>query len=252
MPKIQLIVFDMAGTTVRDENEVLHCFSQAAAETGLAAPPETVNGMMGWPKRRVFETLWTAQLGPHHPDHGARVEASYRYFRTMLEDHYRHQPVVPTEGCLALFDWLRSGSIAIGLTTGFYREVTDIILQRLGWDQGLNQDYVGSPQSPIQVSVTPSEIYANEGRPAPFMIQKAMYRLGIDDPKAVVVIGDTPSDLESGRHAGCRYSCGVTNGTHSADQLARYPQDGLFSNLAEFQAKLAHWLEQEGGAESHG
>jgi phosphoglycolate phosphatase-like HAD superfamily hydrolase len=84
------------------------------------------------------------------------------------------------------------------------------------------------------------------------MIQKAMYRLGIDDPKAVVVIGDTPADLAAGRHAGCRYSCGVTNGTHSAAQLARYPQDGLFSNLAEFQAKLAHWLEQEGGAESHG
>ncbi len=252
MTKIQLIVFDMAGTTVRDDNEVLYCFSQAAAETGLVAPPEAVNGMMGWPKRRVFEALWADQLGPHHPDYGARVEASYQNFCTILEDHYRHQPVVPTEGCLALFDWLRSRSIAIALTTGFYREVTDIILQRLGWDRGLNQDYVGSPQSTIQVSVTPSEIYANEGRPAPFMIQKAMYRLGLDHPQTVITLGDTPADLAAGRHAGCRYSCGVTNGTHSAAQLARYPQDGLFRNLEEFQSKLAHWLAQEDGAESHG
>ncbi|MFM7218614.1 MAG: hypothetical protein ACKO21_00060 [Nodosilinea sp.] len=36
------------------------------------------------------------------------MEASYRDFRTMLETHYRTQPVEPTEGCLALFAWLRS------------------------------------------------------------------------------------------------------------------------------------------------
>lgn len=252
MAKIQLIVFDMAGTTVRDDNEVLHCFFEAAQQTELKAEADRINGMMGLPKKVVFQTLWADQLGADHPDYTHRVEASYDRFRTILETHYRTQPVEPTEGCLALFAWLRQQNIAIALTTGFYREVTDIILDRLGWDQGLDPGYVGTPTSTIQCSVTPSEIYGNEGRPAPFMIQKAMYRLGIDDPKAVVVIGDTPSDLESGRHAGCRYVCGVTNGTHTAAQLARYPQDGLFTNLAEFQAKLAHWLAQEDGAESHG
>lgn len=28
-PPIRLVVFDIAGTTVRDNNEVLHCFSEA-------------------------------------------------------------------------------------------------------------------------------------------------------------------------------------------------------------------------------
>jgi phosphonatase-like hydrolase len=241
MANIQLIVFDMAGTTVRDDNEVLQCFFEAAQETGLTAEADRVNAMMGLPKKVVFQTLWDDQIGASHADYGAKVDASYDRFRTILETHYRTQPVEPTEGCLELFDWLRGQGIAIALTTGFYREVTDIILGRLGWDQGLDNRYVGTADSSIQCSVTPSEVYGNEGRPAPFMIQKAMYRLGVSDPKSVIVIGDTPSDLASGRHAGCLYACGVTNGTHTEPQLAQHANDGLFSSLAEFRNKLEHW-----------
>lgn len=241
-PPIQLIAFDMAGTTVQDDNEVLHCFFAAAQQTGLNATADRVNAMMGWPKKQVFQTLWTEQLGPDHPDWAPQVETSYACFRTVLEQHYRTQPVHPTEGCLELFDRLQEKGIAIALTTGFYREVTDIILHRLGWDVGLNAQYVGTRQSRIQISVTPSEIHGNEGRPAPFMIQKAMYRLGIRDPQTVIAIGDTPADLEAGYNAHCRYSFGVTNGTHTQAQLMAHPNDGLFGSLAAFHAKLEHLL----------
>ncbi|MFN6067079.1 MAG: phosphatase, partial [Pseudanabaena sp.] len=40
MSKIKLVVFDMAGTTVRDDREVEQCFMQAAANTGLQAPTD--------------------------------------------------------------------------------------------------------------------------------------------------------------------------------------------------------------------
>lgn len=241
-PPIKLIACDMAGTTVRDENEVLQCFFEAAQETGLEADGEQVNAMMGLPKKVVFQTLWTQQVGADHPDYGAKVDDSYDRFRSILENHYRTQPVEPTEGTLALFRWLKEREIALTLNTGFYREVTNIILHRLGWDQGLNEDYVGDSSAIVQVSVTPSEIYGNEGRPAPFMIQKAMYRLGIQDPKQVISIGDTPADLAAGRNAGCFAACGVTNGTHSAAQLAQYAHDGLFASMTAFQQQLEDWI----------
>jgi phosphonatase-like hydrolase len=239
MSSIQLVIFDMAGTTVKDENEVQACFFTAAEQTGLTADADRVNAMMGWAKKRVFQTLWQEQLGETHPDYAERVETSYAKFRAALEQHYRTQPVHPTDGCLELFDWLRSQSIAIGLNTGFYREVTDIILSRLGWNQGLDSDYVGSNDSIVQVSVTPSEIYHQEGRPAPYMIQKAMYKLGIKDPQTVVTIGDTPSDLEAGINAHCLMSLGVTNGTHTRSQLENYPNHGLLNSLIEFKEKIA-------------
>ncbi|MDX2214814.1 MAG: HAD hydrolase-like protein [Oculatellaceae cyanobacterium bins.114] len=239
MSPIQLVVCDMAGTTVQDHHEVERCFTEAANQTGLAFESAQIVAMMGWSKRLVFETLWSAQIGSDHPRYQAQVETSFSHFKLLLEDHYSTQHVLPTEGCLELFAWLKSQGIKIALTTGFYRQVTNIILQRLSWHEGLNANYVGDEKSIIQASITPSEIFAEEGRPAPFMIQKAMYRLGITDSKAVVNIGDTPSDLQSGIHANCLFSWGITNGTHTREQLAEYPHHGLFDSLLDVKEKLA-------------
>jgi phosphonatase-like hydrolase len=232
-----LAVFDMAGTTVQDQQEVERCFLQAAAATGLKADADAILPMMGWAKQRVFETLWRAQLPADGTSLRANVEASYQAFKRILEDHYRTAPVAPTVGCLATFDWLRSRGIPIALNTGFYREVTDIILQRLGWDVGLNERYIGTAKSPIQMSVTPSEIYGQEGRPAPYMIQKAMYTLGVTDPQTVVVVGDTPADLQAAHYGHC-HTLGVCNGTHLREQLAAHPHDALLPSLAEFPAHV--------------
>ena len=232
-----LVVCDMAGTTVRDRNEVESCFLQAARETDLPADSEQIVSMMGWSKRLVFETLWKQQNLADAAELQSRVDRSYDAFRSILERHYETQSVEPSSGCLECFEWLQSQGIAIALTTGFYRRVTDIILNRLGWDQGLDSDYRGSGDTLIQASVASDQVA--EGRPAPDMIRRAMELTGTQDVGRVVKIGDTPSDLQSGRAAGCGLVLGVTNGTHSADQLAAHDSDGLLSSLAELPARLS-------------
>ena len=237
---LRLVVFDMAGTTVRDQHEVEACFAQAAAATGLQVSPARILTVQGLAKRFVFELLWREQLGQvSATELTARVDRSYQAFRDILEVHYRTQTVVPTEGCLELFAWLRAENIRIALTTGFYRTVTDLILQRLGWDAGLDAQHRGTTNSVIDLSIASDEVA--EGRPAPLMIQQAMRTFGITDPQQVYNVGDTPSDLESGRRAGCARSLGLTNGTHTAAQLAQCPNDGLLASLSE----LHHQLQQE-------
>jgi phosphonatase-like hydrolase len=236
MPSFELIVFDMAGTTVRDAGEVQRCFLRAAQSTGLEVAPEEILAMMGWSKRKVFETLWERQLGGAGADSAERVEQSYNAFCRILEHHYETQPVQPTEGCLECFAWLHGRGIAVALTTGFYRKVTNIILRRLRWDKGLDEQYVGSENSLVQASICSDEV-AN-GRPAPDMIRRAMALLGVTDPARVVKIGDTPSDLQAGKNAGCGLTLGVTNGTHTAEQLGAYPNDGLLSSLRELEQRI--------------
>ncbi|WP_223651254.1 HAD family hydrolase [Hymenobacter psoromatis] len=238
MPLPQLLVLDMAGTTVRDQHEVEACFAEAAAATGLPATSARILAVQGLAKRFVFETLWREQLGADAPaaELAARVDHSYQVFREVLETHYRTAEVVPTAGCLELFAFLKSQGIRLALTTGFYREVTDLILRRLGWHVGLNAQHRGSAQSVIDLSIASDEVA--EGRPAPLMIQQAMQTFGITDPRQVWNVGDTPSDLESGRRAGCARSLGVVNGTHSHAQLAACPNDGLLASLAELQQQL--------------
>ena len=74
---------------------------------------------------------------------------------------------------------------------------------------------VSPPGSPPQPGTPSSELWAGgdeidlalspadvgRGRPEPDLILGAMAHLGVGDPGAVAVVGDTVSDLEAGSHA---------------------------------------------------
>jgi len=228
---IQLVIFDMAGTTVADEHEVEACFAEAAAQTGLTVSAERILAMQGMSKRTVFDILWRDQLAHPTADTTRYVEKSYQRFTEILENHYQTQSVEPTMGCLDAFAFLHEQKIPIALSTGFYRKVTDIILNRLEWLDGLNDQYLGTPESLIQASIASDEV--EQGRPKPFMIQELMHRMGVSNPKTVVNLGDTPSDLQSAWAAGVGHNLGVTNGTHSRAQLTSYPHHQLLGSLTE-------------------
>ncbi|HEX2935383.1 MAG TPA: HAD family hydrolase [Bacteroidales bacterium] len=238
MAKIDMVVLDMAGTTVQDNNEVENCFWEAAQRSGIETTREKIISMMGWSKRLVFETLWKEQL-PRAEDALIQSQAdhSFSLFKDVLEHHYITQDVMPTEGCLELFNFLHKNQIKIALTTGFYREVTDIILRRLGWDSGLDILYKGNGL--VNASVTSDQVTL--GRPSPYMIFRSMELCGVTDVRRVIKIGDTPSDLAEGKNAGC-LSLGITNGTHTREQLSQYENNGLMDNLDRFRAFLSEFV----------
>lgn len=231
MLPIELVVFDMAGTTVQDRHEVEMCFLEAASHTGLSVTPERVLALQGYSKIYVFELLWSEMIGEKHPDLKELVNNSYQVFCEILEHHYAVNNIFPTDGCIAMFEFLKQKNIKIALTTGFYRKVTNIILDKLGWFQGLDGQYLGDENTLIQVSIASDEV--PKGRPEPYMIHKAMKMLGVNDSMKVINIGDTPSDLKSGIRAGCRKSLGVTNGTHTRQQLSLHRNDGLLNKVSD-------------------
>lgn len=221
----------MAGTTVRDLNEVESCFLKAAQQTGLEAPTDRIIGMMGWSKNLVFKTLWNEQF-PNTPQAEVqqKIERSYHLFKSILETHYRTQEVCPVENCIEVFKQARAQGVKIALTTGFYREVTNIILNRLGWDNGLNEHYIQTGDGIIDCSITSDEVL--RGRPAPYMIFRAMEKMHVADVRKVINIGDTPSDLQSGHNARVGLNLGVSYGTHSHEQLSKLPHDHIISDIS--------------------
>ena len=232
----------MAGTTVRDNDEVLFCFAAACKQEGLIIPDKRLNALMGVSKLEVFQILWREVLGKEIEQLTIETKAqqSFIAFRKILEDYYHRQPVVATEGALEVFEWLRQRNIKVALNTGFYRIVTNIILNKLGWLAGLDAQYVGGTGTLIDFSIASDEVPL--GRPEPFMIQKAMEVFGLTDPKQVVKIGDTPVDLAEGRNAACAASLAVVNGTHTRAELEVLDHDGLLGSIRE----LPEWLEQHG------
>ncbi len=58
MGPIELVVFDLAGTTIDDGGgRVLECLVQAARAHDLPGTPEELNALMGMNKREVFDLL---------------------------------------------------------------------------------------------------------------------------------------------------------------------------------------------------
>lgn len=227
--ELDLVVCDMAGTTVQDDHEVEKCFAIAAKETGLNVDDDTILAVQGWSKRYVFETLWSEQLQDNNGAVKAHVDKSYAVFKEVLENHYLQHGAAPTQGCIETLSWLKESGVKVALTTGFYRKVVDIILDKLGWLKDLDDHYLGNEHSIISLSIASDEVV--HGRPAPDMINKAMDTLGVQDPSRVVNIGDTPSDLASGFNANCLASIALTNGTHSKERLLKEKHDALLPSL---------------------
>ncbi len=216
---IQLVVFDMAGTTVAGHHEVHHCLQQALAHQGYEITYDEANGVMGYPKpvaiRRLLE-----KRGASDQATDAYVGKIHRNFVQRMVGHYADGAEVhEKEGVQEVWSVLRQRGIRIALDTGFSRPIADAIIERLGWSEL------------IDVSVTSDEV--ERGRPHPDMIFRVMERTGVSDVKAVAKVGDTASDLQQGTQAGCALVVGVTTGAYSTEELQREPHTHLIGQLPE-------------------
>jgi len=214
---IALAIMDMAGTTVEDHDEVLAAFMSAVGENRLDATREEVNSKMGASKIEVFRYFVERQYGA---DSEQRANDAYRSFQHALEEGYRKSGIRPIVGAEETFLELRRRGIRIALTTGFYRRVTDMILTGLRWDRNL-----------IDASICGDDVSC--GRPAPYMIFRAMEAVGVPEVGRVVNLGDTPLDLRSGVNSGVRGVIGVLSGSHDAEALGRCRHTHLIGSVAE-------------------
>lgn len=221
---IQLAVFDMAGTTVMDDNNVATAFQKAFDLNGIAIDKEIVNPLMGYHKplaiQMVLEQL-TIQFDT------TLIEEIHIAFESEMLDFYdSDRSVKPMPGAEDIFRYLKEKGVRIVLNTGFSHIIAESIISRFQWeDKGLVDDYIGSDEVEM-------------GRPYPFMINELMQRNGIDDPQLVAKIGDTTVDVEEGLNAGCRYVIAITTGAcPEADLLEKKPTH-IIHQLAELSSIL--------------
>lgn len=217
---IQLVIFDMAGTTVAGHGEVHLALQQALAHESVDVTYEEVNVVMGYPKPVAIRRLLEDNLDDASRITEEYVEKIHDDFVQRMIDHYRTDPrVKEKEGVQQTWEALRAQNIRVALDTGFSRPIADAIIGRLGWSKYLD------------TSVTSDEV--ERGRPYPDMIFRAMERTGVSDVKAVVKVGDTASDLQEGTEAGCAYVVGVTSGAYAAEALQAEPHTHLIGQLPE-------------------
>ena len=222
---IDLVVFDLAGTTVEDGDAVNVCLREALAAAGLEVSSLAVNEVMGLAKPEALRRLIAeSEMKERLIDRVAEIHAD---FVAQMIRFYQTDPTVrEVPGASETFSRLQKRRIKVALNTGFSRDITQSLLERLGWQQ--------SPL--IDASVTSDEV--KRGRPHPEMIRHLMKRLMVRDARRVAKVGDTPVDLLEGANAGCEFVIGVTGGSHTHDQLEHFPHSHLIASVADLPAVL--------------
>lgn len=220
--KTKLAVFDLAGTTVKDNKDVHRVLQYALAKHGVAVSIDDANKVMGIPKPVAIRQLLAERYTGDREVDATWINEIHRAFVDEMIRFYREDESVGEKAEVSeTFRILKSIGIKIAVDTGFDRPITAPLLERLGWiDQGL-----------VDASVTSDEV--TNGRPYPDMIFEAMKRTGVTDVKSVAKIGDTASDLEEGNSAGCGLVIGVTTGAFSRKELTTMKHSFLIDNIDE-------------------
>ena len=194
---IRAVVFDWAGTIVDfGSHAPMQAFVRLFAQYGIELSIEDARGPMGLPKWKHINTLgklphinsqWENKFGRTFND--ADTDALYAVFTPMnaasVEDH---STLIP--GFLPTLSTLRDQGIKVGTTTGYNREIMDVVLP-LAKQQGFTPDNVVCADDLL------------ESRPSPLGMYKCFLDLNVWPATSVIKVDDTVPGLLEGYHSGC-------------------------------------------------
>lgn len=216
---IELVVFDMAGTTVNEDNLVYKTLRNAINRAGFDLNLEQVLAEgAGKEKKQAIRSTLSTYADNHDEELISRI---YDDFIVALADAYLKEEIFPQPNVIEVFNVLKEKNISTVLNTGYDRKTAEFLVEKLGWKGG----------EEFELLVTASDVPNN--RPHPDMIEFAMQKLHITNPKNVVKVGDSTIDIQEGQNAGCGLSIGITTGAHTAEQLQTANPDHVIGDLKE-------------------
>ncbi|AVK97871.1 HAD family hydrolase [Lysinibacillus sphaericus] len=234
---IELAVFDLAGTLVEDNNGVRDCLYKAAVDYGLNVTKDEISNHMGTNKIHLYQFLIARTKGNFIDfknfevdiDNSTQDEAVKLYDRyTEYMIAYYQENCREIEGATETLKWCKENGIKVATGTGFHKEINSVIMESLGWVKDGLIDYA------VDLDMVPE----GKGRPAPFMIFKAMEYLNVQNVRNVIKIGDTPADMLEGYNAGCKAVIGVTQGSTPIEVWGKYYHTHVLDTVKELPALI--------------
>lgn len=217
--KIQMVILDMAGTTIDEDNIVYKTLQRAINNFGIQVDLNDVLEIgAGQEKLNAIKDIITAHGNVNDIE---KAEAVYKNFCLLLAKAYEDFDIKSMDSAETVLLELRNKNVIVVLNTGYDKNTANFILDKIKWRQSYHYDLL----------VTASDV--KNSRPAPDMIQFAMNEFSIEDPINVVKVGDSRIDIEEGKNAHCLYSIGITTGAQTKDQLQTAKPDFIIGDLKD-------------------
>lgn len=223
---ISMVVFDMAGTTVNEDNVVYKTLQKAINKKGFDFTLDQVLAEgAGREKLEAIQNILKRYARIADKDLANEI---YSDFMDLLSKAYEDIDVLPQPNAEELFQILKKRNIRVILNTGYHADIAESLVKKLGWEKGIEFDSL----------ITSSDVEKN--RPDPEMIDLAMDIYGVVDSKKVIKVGDSIIDIEEGQNAGCGLNVGITTGAHTFLQLQSANPDYIIGNLMELVPIIDH------------
>lgn len=218
MSDLRLVVFDVDGTLVDSQGDILAAMTHAFNSAGLPVPDRTaVLGIVGLSLEVAMPRLAPDASSDLHTKLVEGYKAAYFNLRKQ-GGVAKSSPFYP--GAYEMLQQLHATpNILLGVATGKSQRGLDKLLQGHGL---------------TSLFVTRQVADHHPSKPHPSMLLAACAETGVD-PCNAVMIGDTSYDMEMARSAGVA-GIGVTWGYHSIGQLG--DASTLISSFAELPKAL--------------
>ena len=217
---IKLVVFDMAGTTIEENNLVYKSLLLTIVQNGYECTLEEVLAHgAGKEKRNAIEDI--LKVIQDEIIDSITIDKLYNKFKYNLEIAYEHAMISAKDNAEIVFEKINNQGIYIVLNTGYDRLTATKLLNKLNWFQSIHYDLL----------VTATDV--TNSRPHPDMIIKAISHFNIDDAQSVLKIGDSAIDILEGKNANCGITIGITTGAQTREQLSQANPDYIIDNLID-------------------
>lgn len=199
MPDLRLVIFDVDGTLVDSQAEILAAMSLAFQSEGLLMPERgVVLSIVGLSLAEAFAVLCPDTTSAQRDRLVEAYKAAFMQLRTQDQEM---GPLFP--GARAALDVLAAQDhTLLAVATGKSRRGLDKVLERHGLTGVFHSEQVADH---------------HPSKPNPSMILTALNETGVSPQKAVM-LGDTTYDMDMARAAGIK-KIGVTWGYHPAETL---------------------------------
>lgn len=211
---LKLVVLDIGGTLIGDHGEVPDAMLGAFSRHGITVTPQEFSEWRGASKRGMAKHFVELR-GPKGAG-APLVEAIYADFTATATKAY--EKVQPIPGAEKAMQELQAMKLILATTTGFDGPLCTAILARLGW-----QHYFAA-------SITSDDVV--DGRPAPYMLFRAMEAAHVNETAQVMAVGDTPLDLQAANNGGMGAAIGVFSGAATEDRLRKERNSGVLPSVA--------------------
>lgn len=218
--KIEAILFDIIGTTVRekDPNTINNCLLQAFTEHGVSVDIESLRPYRGRDKKDIISTLVKRNQLPETKTANI-IQSFHQQVTANLHNFFAN------DGAEELFTYLRTRNIKIGLGTGLSRDLFEKIFEEMNWKTS-DFDYIGISNE------------LSHSRPHPAMILDMMKKVGVSNLTHFLKVGDTISDIQEGKNANV-ITAVILSGTQRKEDLEKEKPDFMIGHLREVKSMVA-------------